>query len=217
MDDANGSPGPGPFRIVLVGDSTVTDHAGWGRGFAARLTPEAECVNCAVGGRSSKSYRDEGRWEAALALRPSCMLIQFGHNDCPGKGAHRETDPATTFRWNMTRYAAEARAAGVLPVLVTPLTRRLFGPDGRLRSNLVAYADAVMAAATATRVPVVDLHALSIAACDALGEKGCEELSPGRGGKVDTTHLNAHGGEVIGAIVAQELGRVLPELARFLR
>src|SRR5262245_42336499 len=73
------------IRIVLVGDSTVTDNAGWGLGFKRFLTEGAECVNTAQGGRSSESFRREGRWTNALALKGDYYLIQFGHNNEPGK------------------------------------------------------------------------------------------------------------------------------------
>ena len=73
-------------RIVLVGDSTVTDGVGWGFGFKQYLGAGAECVNTAANGRSSKSFLDEGRWRDALALKGDYYLIQFGHNDEPGKG-----------------------------------------------------------------------------------------------------------------------------------
>jgi lysophospholipase L1-like esterase len=82
-----------PMRILLVGDSTVTEDEGWGSGFRARLAPDAECVNHARGGRSSKSYREEGHWRAALSTGARYVLVQFGHNDQPGKGPERETDP----------------------------------------------------------------------------------------------------------------------------
>ena len=50
-------------------------------------------TNTAANGRSSKSFIDEGKWAAALALKGDYYLIQFGHNDEPGKGPERETDP----------------------------------------------------------------------------------------------------------------------------
>ena len=81
---------PAPIRIVLVGDSTVTDDSGWGLGFKQLLTDRVVCINTAANGRSSKSFIDEGRWQAALAQRGDYYLIQFGHNDQPGKGADRE-------------------------------------------------------------------------------------------------------------------------------
>jgi len=85
-------------RFVLVGDSTVTDDIGWGRGFTARLTSRSTIVNLARNGRSSRSFIDEGHWRAAVAQGADVILIQFGHNDIPGKGPERETDPATTYR-----------------------------------------------------------------------------------------------------------------------
>src|SRR5947199_2443692 len=113
-----------PVRIVLVGDSTVNDEGGWGPGFRAYFGPRVEVVNLAKNGRSSKSFRDEGLWTPALTGKADYILIQFGHNDGPGKGPERETDARTTFRDNIARYAAEARAAGAKPVLVTSIVRR---------------------------------------------------------------------------------------------
>src|SRR5262245_50799090 len=73
------------LKIVLVGDSTVTDGAGWGLGFKQFLSDGINCINTARGGRSSQSYMNEGRWTNALALKGDYYLIQFGHNNEPGK------------------------------------------------------------------------------------------------------------------------------------
>src|SRR6476469_5446929 len=101
----------GKVRVALVGDSTVTDKQGWGPGFAARLADDAICINKSLGGRSSKSYRNEGHWDELLKLdpRPDYVLIQFGHNDQAGlhKGPERETDANTEFRANLKRYVDE--------------------------------------------------------------------------------------------------------------
>jgi lysophospholipase L1-like esterase len=56
---------------------------------------------------------------------PRHVLIQFGHNDQPGKPG-RSTDLASEYPANLKRYVDEVRAAGGQPVLVTPLTRRSF-------------------------------------------------------------------------------------------
>ena len=82
------------------------------------------------GGRSTKSFVEEGHWEEVLAERPDVVLIQFGHNDAPGKGPERETDAFTTYRENLARMVDEARAAGARPVLLTlahPALRRRGG------------------------------------------------------------------------------------------
>ena len=56
------------IRIVLVGDSTVTEKQGWGVGFKQFLTDRAECINTAAGGRSSKSFINEGRRTQRMIL-----------------------------------------------------------------------------------------------------------------------------------------------------
>src|SRR5580693_5158220 len=144
-------------KIVLVGDSTVNDQGGWGKGFSGSFNGQVQVINLAPNGRSSKSFRDEGAWAPALEAKPDYVLIQFGHNDQPGKGPERETDPRTTYREFMARYVDEARAIGAKPILVTPLTRRHFGPEGKIVSDLGPYAEAVKALAQDKEVPVIDL------------------------------------------------------------
>jgi len=221
-----------PIRFVLVGDSTVAEKSGWGPGFAQLLTQRATCTNTAAGGRSSKSFIGEGKWEKALALRGDYYLIQFGHNDEPGKGADRETQPHTTYREFMARYVDEARAIGAKPVLITSLTRRQFDKSGggKIVSSLTPYVDEVKKLAAEKKVPLVDLHALSIAVCEKLGPQGCLAFSPHKTAPApntsgtnqvdspgpddwDHTHLNAKGSVLFGRIVAEELVRVAPELA----
>src|ERR1051325_5932489 len=51
-----------PIRIILVGDSTMALGSGYGPGFCAAVVPQVTCVNMAKGGRSTKSYREEGSW-----------------------------------------------------------------------------------------------------------------------------------------------------------
>src|SRR5262249_5100375 len=131
------------IKIVLVGDSTVQDSSGWGPGFKKLLDSRVVCINAARGGRSSKSFINEGSWAKALAEKPDYVRIQFGHTDQPGKGPERETDPATTYPQWMARYVDESRAIGARPVLITSLTRRNFDADGKIRSDLGPYAEAV--------------------------------------------------------------------------
>lgn len=208
-----------PIRILLVGDSTVTDSAGWGAGLQAAFRQEAAVINHAKGGRSSKSYRDEGHWDKARTEKADYVLIQFGHNDNPGKGPARETDPETTFRENLSRYLDEARAAGMKPVLVTPLVRRVFGPDGRLRKPdpLAPYAQAVRKLAADRGVPCIDLYGLSGRQAEDWGPERSLTLGPSPEGKgPDRTHLNAHGSRLAGEMVANELARLEPALSPYL-
>jgi len=170
-------PAPPKFKavkIVLVGDSTTAVLGGWGPSFCGwHVTSFAACINLARGGRSSGNYRTEGSWALAMdeiksgGFTDTYVLIQFGHNDQPGKPG-RSTDLAAEFPANMKRYVEEVRAAGGKPILVTPLTRRQF-KDGKLLDDLGPWADAVRKVAVATNTPVVDLHARSQAAVQAMG------------------------------------------------
>jgi lysophospholipase L1-like esterase len=170
-------PAPTPIRaskIILIGDSTVAVHGGWGGSFCAEhVTSFAACVNLARGGRSSGSYIAEGSWEIALseARTPgyanTWLLIQFGHNDQPGKPG-RSTDLATEFPANLRRYVNEARAAGARPVLITSLTRRMF-ENGQLKNDLRPWAEATIRVAGEMKVPLIDLNASSSAAVQKMG------------------------------------------------
>lgn len=209
-----------PKKVVaLAGDSTVTDSAGWGLAFAKLLNAEtAECKNFAGGGQSTKSFRDSKKWQQVIDAKPAYVLIQFGHNDMPGKGPHRETDPATTYAENLARYVDEARAVGAEPILVTSLTRRVF-LEGKIRGELKPYAEAMRKVAAEKKVPLVDLFARSVALHDAMGEKESGSFNPPGKKKdlTDRTHLNAHGAEVVAGIIAEELRKVAPEMANLLK
>lgn len=174
---ASAPPAPTPIqasKIVLVGDSTTAVQGGWGPAFCARhVASFVACINLARGGRSSASYRAEGSWDIALQeMQPGkyqqvYVLIQFGHNDQPGKPG-RSTDLAREFPDNLRRYVREVRAAGARPVLVTPLTRRQF-KGGRLVDDLAPWAEATRTVAAELEVPLLDLHARSSAAVQGMG------------------------------------------------
>jgi len=205
-----------PVRIVLAGDSTVNNDGGWGPGFCALLKPNVECINMAQNGRSSKSYYDQGFWQKALALHGDYILIQFGHNDMPGKGPERETDPETTYAANMRRYIQEARAAGARPVIVTSLSRRHY-VDGKLPHELAPYANAAKRVALEEGVPVIDLNARSIKLLETMTQKQADQFDAighpdATGRNLDTTHINAKGSAVFGRMVADDLASNCVEL-----
>lgn len=161
-------------KIILVGDSTTAVIGGWGPSFCAyHVTSFAACVNLARGGRSSGSYIAEGSWDLALSematpgYANTYVLIQFGHNDQPGKPG-RSTDLATEFPANLKRYVAETRARGATPILLTPLVRRQF-VDGRLQNDLEPWAEAVRVVAAETNTPLADLNHASAETVQALG------------------------------------------------
>jgi pectinesterase len=206
------------IKIVLVGDSTVQDSSGWGLGLREFIdTNKVELINTARGGRSSMSFMREGRWTNALALKADYYLIQFGHNNEPGKPG-RSTDMAT-FVANMNQYVDDARAIGSKPILVTPLTRRQWDKEnpGKIKSSLAPYSEEVRKIAAAKNVPLVDLQARSIELCESLGKEKCLEFSPTKvvdGTNVfDGTHLKPNGSVMFARLVVEELRKNVPELA----
>jgi len=206
-------------RIVLAGDSTVTGKAGWGDAFAKLFNDDVIVLNLSAGGRSSKSFINEGRWTKCLEEKPDYVFIQFGHNDQPGKGNNRETDVKTEYPKYMTQYVDDARAAGIKPILVTSLARRQWGKDGKIHSTLIPYVEVVKQISADKNVPLIDLHERSIQLYEKLGKQGCiDRLSPVKeDSTIDNTHLTAKGAELVAPLVADELKKVAPELASYLK
>ncbi|MEO7099960.1 MAG: rhamnogalacturonan acetylesterase [Luteolibacter sp.] len=206
-------------RIILTGDSTVASGSGWGDGLIKLMKPDAGCLNMGMRGRSSKSYRAEGWWQKVLDAKPAWVLIQFGHNDQPGKGPKLETDAKTTFRENLTRYIDEARKIGAKPVLVTSLVRRNFDPQGKISPDLlVPYVEATRAVAAENKVPLIDLYARSIAQMNQMGPESAlayDAVSKDPS-KPDKTHLSPLGEAETAKLVADEIRKEAPELATYL-
>jgi lysophospholipase L1-like esterase len=208
-----------PIRIVLVGDSTVATYPkdstkqGWGRMLGEFLVPEATVVNLAHGGRSSKSFIAEGRWDKALKEHADYILIQFGHNDCPGKG-ERSTDPNSDYMDNLRKYVADARSAGAKPILVTSVARRQFTPQGKIRDGLEPYVAAMRRVAAEQHVPLVDLNATSKALFEKLGDAASADLSCD--GK-DRTHFSPKGARTMAGLVVGSLRQAAPDLAGYIK
>jgi len=233
-----------PSKVILIGDSTTAVIGGWGPSFCAKhVTSFLACVNLARGGRSSGSYIAEGSWDVALSeirtpgYKRVWVLIQFGHNDQPGKPG-RSTDLRTEFPANLRRYVTETRRAGGTPVLLTPLTRRIF-KNGRLDNDLQPWAEAARLVAAEMHVPLVDLNARSVAAVQALGEtasnafaqlpEGTVPVGPAPSGSpkgtevvalstaapklsFDRTHLGQFGADFFATMVTAGLIQAVPEM-----
>jgi lysophospholipase L1-like esterase len=221
-------------RIDLIGDSTQTDHAGYGRGFCANLTAKVDCVNMARGGASTRSFRAQGLWNRALQTKPDYMLIQFGHNDVvfnrpAGAAANRTapggdralTDPGD-YEKNLRQYVTEARAAGIKPILLTPITRQYFEADGKIHSDQTAHSETMRRVAADMHVPLIELQNESIAYLEGIGEEAGHKFEitkkDATGATIyDKTHFNWAGSYVFGRMVAVDLGKAAPELARYVR
>ncbi|MCA9118532.1 MAG: rhamnogalacturonan acetylesterase [Planctomycetaceae bacterium] len=211
----------GPLRVAIVGDSTVASYAkppaarpdltGWGQVFGEFFDAQVTVLNQARSGRSSKSFLGEGLWDQTLALRPDYIFIQFGHNDCPGKG-DRETDPATDFRDNLRKYIADARRIDAIPILVTPMTRRQFR-GGQIHTILRPYAEAMLTVGKEEHVAVIDLHHASVELFNRLGDDGSSDFSASAN---DRTHFSRKGALAMAKIVAEGVQTANDSLSKHL-
>ena len=174
------------------------------------------------------------------------VLIQFGHNDQPGKPG-RSTNLATEFPANLRGYVEDVKSTGARPVLITSLTRRIF-QNGSLKDDLEPWAEATRRLAAEQGVPVLDLHSESMAAVERMGPVEANTLAQappppeiartaasgnsmpapkappassvepnGAPAPVfDYTHLGEKGSRFFGRMVADELRRAVPELQRYI-
>lgn len=215
--------------IYIVGDSTVEDNKppfrGWGWALPPFVAADVQVKNHAMSGRSSKSFMDEGRFDAFREdMQPGDLLmIQFGHND-EKPDEERRTEPWTTFPAKLSEYLDAAIAKGAVPVLMTPVSRRLYTDEGELRRTHGDYPDAIRKLAAERGVALIDLLALSRALYISLGQDQTAELfvrlAPGENpdfpdGHDDRTHFNADGAKQIAELIVGAM-RQMPALSGYL-
>jgi lysophospholipase L1-like esterase len=218
--DANASQTSPTICIAVCGDSTVASYPegdpnklgrGWGQMLARHFQDNVRIVNLASGGQSSKSFLDQkAKFQAAMDLKPQFVFIQFGHNDGPGKGPARETDPNTTYSDNLRMMIGKAHAIGAECILVTPMERRGFDKNGKVSTSLLGpYAAAMKRVGREKDVFVIDLHDKSVEIYEKMGKAAAQkEFSPD--GK-DGTHFNAGGAKLWADIICQELAKAGPK------
>ena len=205
--------------IAIIGDSTVqdypTDHflRGWGQMIPKYFTEKAQIRNFAVSGQSSKSFKNEKRWDNILQINPDYIFIQFGHNDSKDKGDGRYTNPNTDYRDHLQMYIDDCRKRKIKPILVTPPERLNLDQDGSVIMSLLEYANAMKEVGFQNGVPVIDLHCRSVNLYEKLGEKGCVNFFP----EGDRTHFMKSGAEMMAQLVVEELRIKTPYLNPYLK
>lgn len=222
--------------LFLIGDSTMAtkenpgknpEH-GWGQVLPQFLTNGIEIQNHAVNGRSSKSFRTEGRWEQVekQLKKGDFVIIQFGHNDQKIKDSTKFTNPYTQYRANLERYVNEARAKGAIPVLMTSIVRRNFNENGVLIDTHKEYPLVVRMIANDLKVPFVDMQLLTEQMEIAYGPENSKKLhlyyKEGEDpyypkGKEDDTHLSKLGAETVAKLAAKNLKALKIGLEKYIK
>ncbi len=243
------------ITVYMIGDSTMANKSldagnqerGWGHVLGGYFTEDVRVENHAVNGRSSKSFINEGRWDAVVnKIRPGdYVFIQFGHND-EKADPKRHTDPGTTFDENLRKFVRETRAKGGIPVLFNSIVRRNFGANPQavaaddVRSEqsddivegdtLVdthgKYLDSPRNVAREMGVTFIDLNKATKELVESMGVEGSKELfmwipkgvSPAcPKGRQDNTHFNVYGARKVAKLAVQAIEKQIPELGKYVR
>jgi alpha-L-arabinofuranosidase len=234
VSDAGKKPGlngqAGKPTVFTIGDSTVKNgdgsgnngQWGWGAFLGDFLNADSVKVeNRALGGRSSRTYIEEGLWGKVLSsLKPGdYVVMQFGHNDGgePDKGRSRatlkgngdesqvfvmkettgDTVAVHTYGWYMRQYISDAKAKGAIPVVCSLIPRNDW-KDGKIIRNGDTYALWARQAAEAAGAYFIDLNTIVSDKYDILGPDFVSALYYG-----DHTHTSLAGAKLNAFMVSQ--------------
>jgi rhamnogalacturonan acetylesterase len=223
--------------FYIIGDSTVKNGnggennllMGWGNFIAPYFdTNQISVVNNAIGGRSSRTFLTEGRWDNILATlkKGDYVIMQFGHNDSGPlddtarargtlKGTGEETkeidNPIThkhevvhSYGWYMRKYIQDTRSKGAIPIVCSPIPRNDW-KDGKVLRSTESYAKWAKEVAVAEGACFIDLNDLVATKYEALGAEKVKTFFP-----ADHTHTNREGAEINAAIIIEKLRELKP-------
>jgi lysophospholipase L1-like esterase len=218
-------------RLFLVGDSTVKTgtrgQQGWGDPLISLFdTAKIKVENHALGGRSSRTFQTEGRWDKVLAAaqKGDFVLIQMGHNDggplddaSRARGTLRGISEETkeidnpismkkevvhTYGWYLRKYIADARAKGVTPIILAPIPHCPQKPveKGSVeKNNYVLWAEEV---AKAEKAHFVNLNKIIISR---YAELTPADIKAKYFTSADNTHTSPAGAELNAVCVVEGL------------
>lgn len=231
--------------LFLIGDSTVKNGSGrgdgglwgWGQVLAPWFDGDRITIkNEAIGGRSSRTFLTEGRWDRVRAeLRPGdFVLMQFGHNDggelfdgdrprASLKGNGNETregvvaitgqaETVHSYGWYLRRYIADAKAKGATPIVLSPVPRNIWH-DGHVARASRDYGKWAAEAAQAGGAEFVDLNEIIARRYEEAGEA---KVRAEYFNSADHTHTTEAGARVNAECVASGLLVGNSPLAKFL-
>ncbi|MCF0131768.1 MAG: rhamnogalacturonan acetylesterase [Pseudobutyrivibrio sp.] len=214
---------------VQFNDETTFPQTGIGQVFNLYVKPGVNISNHAKNGRSTKSFIDESRLVPIYdkITEGDFLFIQFGHNDEKINDPNRYTEASSEYKINLCKFITVAKNKKAIPVLITPLMRRQFNPDGSVTDGGHGeYVKAMRQVADKQQVALVDLWSRSR---DALLEAGPETTKKWyvhvpagvypnfMEGKADDTHLQKEGAVIFAGLIAdglRELGGIYKDLLK---
>jgi len=203
--------------IFLAGDSTSTDQprepfSSWGQSLPVFFKPEVAVANHGESGESLRGFFGEKRVDKVMSvIRPGDYLfIQMGHNDQKDKG--EGVGAFTTYKADLKRLGAMAKAKGAIPVFISPMARLSFGEDGKIVNTLGDYPEAVRQAAKEDGVALIDLNAMSVPFYEALGPVESHKAFAGK----DTTHHSDYGSYELAKCIVQGIKDANLPIAKYL-
>lgn len=215
--------------LYIIGDSTVQNGSGkgadslWGWGSFMNLyfnTDKIEIQNHAKGGRSSRTFITEGRWDSIMKTikKGDYVLMQFGHNDggeladtlrARGtiKGIGEESkdiynpirklnETVYTYGYYMRKYANETKAKGAIPIIVSPVPRNKFDKNGNIEKD--QYGVWAQEVTKQTGAYFLDLNTMVIAKYEEIGSEKVKAFFP-----KDHTHTNEAGATLNAELVTK--------------
>ncbi|MDO3384138.1 rhamnogalacturonan acetylesterase [Gilvimarinus algae] len=223
-----------PTHVFMAGDSTMSikevkdyPETGWGVPFSIFFDETVVVDNRAKNGRSSRTFIEEGRWQAIVdeLHKGDYVIIQFGHNDQSKQKKDRYTPPAD-YRSNLERFITQTRQAGAEPILMTPVTRRYFSEEGVIEPTHGVYPDVVRELAKAQKVTFIDMEKVTREYFTDMGDTQSRlrfmhiapQLHPNYPiGVSDDTHFTHLGAREVAQLVLAELKALEHPLAGRLR
>jgi len=223
---------PKKIKVYLVGDSTMCLYpasraplTGWGMPFANYFDQSVTIENVARGGRSTRTFLSENRWQPVLdSLHAGdYVLVQFGHNDEANQPQYADRyTPLPDFKTNLAKFITDTRSKQAFPILITPVTKINFDKDGKAKETHVEYSAAVLEVGAQYNVPVIDLDLKSRELIQQMGPKAANMLymmlDAGEHPNYptayrDNTHFNDFGARKMAEIVLNGLKEQHVELA----
>jgi lysophospholipase L1-like esterase len=220
------------IKVWMIGDSTMCQYeanraplTGWGMPFANFFDSTVKIENKARGGRSTRTFISENRWQpiADSLQEGDYVLIQFGHNDEAKEEKYKNRyTPVPDYKANLIKFITETRAKKALPLLITPVTRMRFDKEGKIQETHVEYTAAVWEIGKAYNTPVIDLDAKSRNLLQQFGAEYSKMFfmqldtlqHPNYpNGQKDNTHFNEYGARRMAELVLAEIRNLKLELA----